>query len=84
VDDDEIITKVMNEVDVGGYQLCFRKMIFIDADIEAKELQVDHVRLQIVASQAILEVKKGKYKLSYDRYMMFAVLCGMVLPHSRK
>lgn len=36
------------------------------------------LRLKLIASQIVYEVKKGKYKLGYEKLLRLAVLVGIV------
>lgn len=36
------------------------------------------LRLKLIASQIVYEVKKGKYKLGYEKMLRLAVLIGVV------
>ena len=64
--------------------MMFRKMIYIDQSSESKELKSDEVRLGIVSSQIVHEIKKGKYRVSYERYLKLAVLVGIIINMGNK
>ena len=36
------------------------------------------MRLSIVSSQVLHEIKKGKYRLTYEKYLKFSVLVGII------
>lgn len=61
----------------GKYLLVFRKMIYVAAEIEERELRCDRVRLQIIASQVVYDCKKDKYLLAYHHILRLAVLVGI-------
>lgn len=68
----------------GKYRMIFKKMIYIDPEIEDKELKNDRMRLKIIASQVVYEARKDKYLLSYNHFMALAVLTGISQVYSGK
>lgn len=60
----------------------FRKIIYIEHEIEEKELTRDRERLEILAGQIINEIKMGKYRLNYENYLKFSVLSALVYKES--
>ena len=55
----------MYEVEKSSSVMVFKKKIFVDLETEEKEMKLDRERLKIVASQILVEIQKGKYRLSY-------------------
>ncbi len=52
-------------------------MIYIDPEIENREIKNDRVRLKLIASQIIYESKRDKYLLTYNKFMILSVLVGI-------
>lgn len=77
LDDDECLSKVFEEIRLGKYLLILKKLIYLTAEIEEREVRADRVRLQIVASQAIYDCKKDKYLLSYSSILRLSALVGL-------
>jgi len=77
LDDDECLSKVFEEIRLGKYLLVLKKLIYLTAEIEEREVRADRVRLQIVASQAIYDCKKDKYLLSYRAILRLSALVGL-------
>lgn len=78
MDDDEIIGKVQRELLTGRFCLVFKKMIFIDREAEENEIKSDRLRLKLIASQIVYEVKKSKYRLNYSKFLTLSVLIGII------
>jgi hypothetical protein len=64
-------------MNTGSYRLIFKKMIYIDPEIENREIKNDRVRLKLIASQIIYESKRDKYLLTYNKFMILSVLVGI-------
>jgi hypothetical protein len=78
LDDDEIIVKVERELMTGKYNLVLKKMIYIEREVEDREMKSNRIRLKIIASQVIYEVKKSKYRLNYSKFLTLSVLIGII------
>lgn len=78
LDDDEIIVKVERELMTGKYNLVLKKMIYIEREVEDREIKSNRIRLKIIASQVIYEVKKSKYRLNYSKFLTLSVLIGII------
>lgn len=61
----------------GKYLLVLKKMIYVAADIEEREVRCDRVRLKIIASQVIYDCRKDKYLLDYHLMLKLSVLIGI-------
>lgn len=53
LDDDELVHKIIGEINRTKSTIIFRKIIYIDHEIEEKELIRDKERLEILAGQII-------------------------------
>ncbi len=83
LDDDEIMAKVEREVVTGKFSLVFRKMIFIDKEAEENEIKNDRLRLKLIASQLVYDVKKSKYRLNYNSFLTLSVLIAIIQHESK-
>lgn len=66
------------ELTTGKFHLIFKKMIFIDKQSEENEIKNDRLRLKLIASQILYDVKKCKYRLKYNQFLTLSVLVGII------
>ena len=84
LEDNECLSKVMEEMQCGKYLLILKKMICVAPDIEEREIRADRVRLKIIASQIIYDCKKDKYLLDYQLTLRLSALIGIAQLYSQE
>jgi hypothetical protein len=80
LDDDELIESIYSEVSrvLFKAKVRFKKFIYIHDELEDRELKNDEVRLKMMASQLLCEVKNMCFKLSYQNYLVLLSLFLML------
>lgn len=80
LDDDELIESIYGEVSKVLFKarVRFKKFIYIHDELEDREFKNDQVRLRLMASQLLCEIKTLCYKLSYQSYLVLLSLFLML------